>query len=57
MITKKGSAPTYYGTSLDDKPLNVIVNSKYKELDTGDTYYFTGEAWQKIGGTSNGSNT
>ena len=55
MITMKGSAPTYYGTSLDDKPLNVIVNSKYKELDTGDTYYYTGEAWQKIGGANNGN--
>lgn len=57
MVTMIGSAPTYCGTSSDDKPGSVIINSKFKELDTGDTYYYTGSEWLKIGGASNGSNT
>lgn len=55
MVTMKGSVPQYCGTSEDSKPSNVIINSKFKELDTGDTYYFTGTEWQKIGGASNGN--
>jgi hypothetical protein len=27
------------------------VNSHFEELDTGDKYYYTGESWEKIGGT------
>ncbi len=57
MITMKGSAPEYYGTSLDNKPDSAIINSRFKELDTGDVYYYTGSEWLKIGGASNGSNT
>lgn len=57
MVTMKGSAPTYYGTSLDNKPDIAIINSRFKELDTGDKYYYTGSEWLKIGGASNGSNT
>ena len=51
MVTKKGQAPTYYGESSDTKPEGVIVNSLFKELDTGDEYYYTGESREKIGGT------
>jgi hypothetical protein len=54
-ITNKLSHGTNYveleGTSQDDKPEEGIgVNSKFYELDTGDTYYWTGEAWAKVGG-------
>ena len=54
-ITNKLSHGTDYveleGTSQDDKPEEGIgVNSKFYELDTGDTYYWTGEAWAKVGG-------
>lgn len=54
-ITNKLSRGTDYveleGTSQDTKPEEGIgVNSKFYELDTGDTYYFTGEAWEKVGG-------
>jgi hypothetical protein len=55
-ITNKLSHGTDYveleGTSQDDKPEEGIgVNSKFHELDTDDTYYWTGEAWAKVGGT------
>ena len=54
-ITNKLSHGTDYveleGVSTDEKPTEGIgVNSKFHELDTGDTYYFTGEAWAKVGG-------
>lgn len=57
MITSKLSRGTDYveleGLSTDSKPTeNIGVNSKFYELDTGDTYYFTGEAWQKVGGAT-----
>lgn len=41
---------SYKGLSTDTKPTNCAVNSLFLELDTGDFYYFTGEAWQKVGG-------
>ena len=47
MVTLKGNNGTYEGTSEDNKPLNVPVNTEYYELDTGKTYYFDGEAWQE----------
>lgn len=54
-ITNKLSHGTDYveleGLSTDEKPTEGIgVNSKFHELDTGDTYYFTGETWAKVGG-------
>lgn len=54
-ITNKLAHGTDYveleGTNEDDKPTEGIgVNSKFYELDTGDTYYFDGSAWQKVGG-------
>jgi len=54
-ITNKLSHGTDYveleGLSTDTKPEEKIgVNSKFYELDTNDTYYFDGEAWQKVGG-------
>lgn len=52
-VTLKGSSAGYLGTSEDDKPTDAAVNSIFKELDTGDEYYFTGEAWAKVGGASN----
>lgn len=51
MVTKQGQAPTYYGESTDTKPKGALVNSHFEELDTGDKYYYTGESWEKIGGT------
>lgn len=55
-ITNKLAHGTDYveleGLSTDaPKPTEDIgVNSKFYELDTGDTYYFTGETWAKVGG-------
>ena len=55
MITNKLVHDTEYveleGISDDDKPTEGIgVNSKFYELDTGDTYYFDGSTWSKVGG-------
>ena len=50
MVTMQGNNPTYYGESTDSKPLDVAINTKFKELDTGYEYYYTGEEWAKIGG-------
>lgn len=50
MVTLKGSNATYVGTSQDDKPDDAEVNTIFEELDTGDSYYYTGEAWAKVGG-------
>ena len=43
----------FKGLSTDTpKPtLGVGVNSLFFELDTGDFYYFTGETWEKVGGS------
>ena len=55
-VTNKLSHGTDYmefeGLSTDDKPTEGVgVNSKFYELDTGDTYYFDGEStWSKVGG-------
>lgn len=41
----------FKGVSGDTKPTEGIgVNSLFLELDTGDVYYYTGEAWAKVGG-------
>lgn len=55
MITNRLIHSTNYveleGTSQDEKPEeDIAVNSKFHELDTNDTYYWTGEDWQKVGG-------
>lgn len=42
----------YKGVSTDDKPTSCAVNSIFWELDTNDKYYFNGETWDKIGGTT-----
>ena len=54
-ITKKGSIIDLVGLSTDDpKPTDgVEVNTIFHELDTGDDYYFTGEAWAKVGTAPN----
>ena len=54
-ITNKLSRDSSYveleGVSTDTKPTEGIgVNSKFYELNTGDTYYFDGETWSKVGG-------
>lgn len=51
-VTLQGHAADYYGESTDNKPTDVDVNTKYKELDTGDTYFYNGTAWVKIGGAT-----
>lgn len=57
MITDRLCRGTDYveleGTSEDTKPEEGIgVNSKFHELDTNDTYYWDGSAWQKVGGAA-----
>lgn len=47
MVTLKGNNGTYEGTSEDNKPLNVPVNTEFDELDTGKKYYFDGEEWHE----------
>lgn len=47
---RQGNEYEYKGLSTDDKPTDCATNSIFLELDTGDFYYFTGEAWAKIGG-------
>lgn len=42
----------YKGLSTDTKPTECEVNSLFFELDTGDFYYFTGDAWNKVGGAA-----
>ena len=54
-ITNKLVPDTEYveleGVNDDDKPTEGIgINSKFHELDPGDTYYFDGTTWSKIGG-------
>ena len=46
-VTLKGNNGTYEGTSEDNKPLDVPVNTEFFELDTGKTYYFDGETWNE----------
>lgn len=46
-VTLKGNSGTYEGTSEDNKPLDVPVNTEFNELDTGKTYYFDGETWNE----------
>ena len=50
MITMQGNSGTYTGKSTDNKPTDVPVNTKFEELDTGNTYYYNGSEWAKIGG-------
>lgn len=41
----------YEGLSTDQKPTeNVVLNSLFLELDTGDLYYFNGSTWAIVGG-------
>ncbi len=52
MITSNDSrmSTEYLGLSTDTKPTkDVAVNSLFLELDTGNVYYFNGEAWTKVG--------
>ena len=56
-ITNKLAHDTLYveleGNSTDPKPTeNIGVNSKFKELDTNDEYYFNGTTWAKVGGAA-----
>lgn len=53
-ITNKLAHDTLYveleGESTDTKPTEGIgVNSKFYELDTGDTYFYDGTQWKKVG--------
>lgn len=50
-VTLNGSQADYKGESTDNKPESADVNALFLELDTGDFYYYTGEAWAKVGGT------
>lgn len=51
-ITLEGASATLEGLSKDTKPTTGIeINTKFHELDTDKTYYFTGETWAEIGGS------
>ena len=46
-----GNRFDFMGLSTDTKPTEGIAeNSLFLELDTGDSYYYTGSAWAKVGG-------
>ena len=50
---RQGNYHEYTGLSTDTKPTTGVgVNSLFLELDTGDIYYYTGEAWAKVGGAA-----
>ena len=59
MTLRPANYKEYVGLSTDEKPTDgVAVNSLFRELDTNDTYYFTGETWAKVGGdTTTGGDT
>lgn len=54
MVTSNTSKPLgdqeFKGLSTDEKPTGCAVNSIFLELDTGNFYYYDGEAWQPLGG-------
>lgn len=57
MITNNASRSTesaeLMGLSTDSKPTTGIsINTLFLELDTGKFYYFTGTAWEEVGGGS-----
>lgn len=53
MITLQGHTADYEGPSTDEKPVdNIEINAKFYELDTGKKYYFNGETWSEIGGST-----
>jgi hypothetical protein len=54
MITVNATTD-YRGKSTDEKPTNADVNALLLEVDTGDFYYFDGENWGKVGGTTKDS--
>ena len=54
MITVNATTD-YRGLSTDEKPADADVNALLLEVDTGDFYYFDGENWGKVGGTTEDS--
>ena len=55
MVTNKGASANLECKSTDVKPTTgVDVNTKIHELDTDKWYYFTGETWAEIPGSSSG---
>lgn len=48
MVTNNGATANLLGLSTDEKP-EAEINTLFLELDTGDYYYYTGEAWAKVG--------
>lgn len=50
MVTMK-ALKELSGLSTDSKPTDsdLMPNSLFLELDTGDTYYYTGTTWAKVG--------
>lgn len=51
--SKPADYKEFVGVNGDSKPTEGVgVNSLFHELDTNDVYYFTGEAWAKVGGDS-----
>ena len=49
MVTLEGANAKYTGLSTDTKPEDAFPNTLFKELDTGDTYYYNGTEWAKVG--------
>ena len=54
MITLKGNIANLEGTSGDQKPIGVPVNTIFRELDTNCSYYYTGETWVEIPSSGGG---
>lgn len=50
MITLTGSHANLEGTSTDEKPLDVAINTMFIEFDTGRVYYFDADGtWKPFG--------
>lgn len=50
MINLAQNVGELVGLSTDTKPTNVVTNTLFLELDTGDVKYFDGTEWQDFGG-------
>lgn len=52
MITND-NLPEVTGESTDSKPTEgVLINTIFREIDTGDLYYYDGTAWELVGGNA-----
>ena len=50
-LNRQNTYREFVGLSTDNKPTEGVgVNSLFRELDSGKTFYFTGVSWARVGG-------